>query len=138
VCFFLVAIGSSPHRRSAEKRAEAGCSVEEAELDNDEAEKVVAARLVHLPPSVPPTAAERGGAARAQKLAGVDGYGYREGYEEGDDVWEVAADGVSSMACSEGVFIGRSGLARGWPKVGVRRRATFNAGRGGLGSVLAR
>jgi hypothetical protein len=64
---------------TAEKRAVMGCNVEEGELDDDEAEKVAAALLVHLPPSVPPTAAGRGGAARAQKLAGVDGYGYREG-----------------------------------------------------------
>jgi hypothetical protein len=63
-----------------------GGSVDEAELDKDEAEKVAAARLIHLPPSVPPTAAGRGGAARAQKLAGVDGYGHREGDREGDDV----------------------------------------------------
>jgi hypothetical protein len=34
-----------------------GCGVEEAELDDDEAEKISAARLVHLPPSVPPTVA---------------------------------------------------------------------------------
>jgi hypothetical protein len=63
-----------------------GCGIEEAELDEDEAEKAAAARLVHLLPSVPPTAAGRGGAARAQKLAGVDGYGHREGDGEGDDV----------------------------------------------------
>jgi hypothetical protein len=56
-----------------------GSSVEEAELIGGEAEKVAATLLVHIPPSVPPTAAGRGGAARAQKLAGVDGYGHREG-----------------------------------------------------------
>jgi hypothetical protein len=49
-----------------------------SELDVGKAEKVAAARLVHLPPSVPPTAAGRGGAARAQKLAGVDVYGLTE------------------------------------------------------------
>jgi hypothetical protein len=55
-----------------------GGSVEEAELVGGEAEKVAAGRLIHLPPSVPPTAAGRGGAARAQKLAGVDVYGLTE------------------------------------------------------------
>jgi hypothetical protein len=99
------------------------------ELVGDEAEKVPAALLVHLPSSVPPTAAGCGGATRAQKLTGVDGYGYRERTEEGEVVWEVAGDGVSSMACSEGAFIGRRGLARRWPKVAgpaaciVQRRA---------------
>jgi hypothetical protein len=60
---------------AAEKMAAMGCSVEEGELDDDEAEKVSAALLVHLPPSVPLTATGRGGAAHAPKLAGVDGYG---------------------------------------------------------------
>jgi hypothetical protein len=72
-----------------------GYSVEEAELDDDEAEKVAAARLIHLPPSVPPTAAGRGDAARAPNLAGVDGYGHRVGDGEGDDVWEVFGDGMN-------------------------------------------
>jgi hypothetical protein len=54
----------------------------------------VAALLVYLPTSVPPTAFGRGGAARAQKLAGVDGYGHRERDGEGDDVWEVPWSGV--------------------------------------------
>jgi hypothetical protein len=31
-------------------------------------------------------AAGRGGAARAPNLAGIDGYGHREGDGEGDDV----------------------------------------------------
>jgi hypothetical protein len=53
-----------------------GCGVEEAELNDNEAEKVAAARLVHLPPSVTPTAAGRGGAARALNLASVDRYGH--------------------------------------------------------------
>jgi hypothetical protein len=83
-----------------------GYGVEEAELDDDEAEKVAAARLVHLPSSVPPTAAGRDGAARAPNLTGVDGYGHREGDGEGDDVWEIAGEGVSLNACSEGAFIG--------------------------------
>jgi hypothetical protein len=39
------------------------------------AEKVPAALLLHFPPSVLPTEAEHDGATRAQKLAGVDGYG---------------------------------------------------------------
>jgi hypothetical protein len=34
-------------------------------------------------------------------------------------------------------FIGGRGMERRWPKVGVRRRATVVAGRGGFGSVLA-
>jgi hypothetical protein len=55
---------------AAEKMAAMGCIVEEGELDDHEAEKVAAALLVHLPPSVPPTAAERGGATRALNLAG--------------------------------------------------------------------
>jgi hypothetical protein len=45
-----------------------GCSVEEEKLDVGETEKVEAARLVHLPPSVPPTKAGHSGAARAPKL----------------------------------------------------------------------
>jgi hypothetical protein len=36
------------------------------------------------------------------------------------DVWEVSVSGVSSKACSEAAFIGWRGLARRWPKVGVR------------------
>jgi hypothetical protein len=36
----------------------------------------------------------------------VDGYDYRERDGEGDDVWEVAGDGVSSMVCSEAPFKG--------------------------------
>jgi hypothetical protein len=63
-----------------------GCSVEEEKLDVGEAEKVEAARLIHLPPSVPPTEARHSGAARAPKLAGVDVHGYRERDGEGDDV----------------------------------------------------
>jgi hypothetical protein len=60
-------------------------------------------------------AARRGGAARAPNLAGVDGYGHRERAREGDDVWEGAGDGVSSMVYSEGLFIGRRDRERGWP-----------------------
>jgi hypothetical protein len=52
-----------------------GGSVEEGELGDGVAEKVAEALLVHLPPFVSPMAARRGGAARVQKLAGVDGYG---------------------------------------------------------------
>jgi hypothetical protein len=80
----MLQVESSPW--GAEKRAAMGGSVEEAELVGGEAEKVPAALLVHLPPSVPPTAAGHGGAASAPNLAGVDGYGHREGYGEGDDV----------------------------------------------------
>jgi hypothetical protein len=36
------------------------------------------------------------------------------------DVWEDLVSGVNSKACSEAAFIGRRGLARRWPKVGVR------------------
>jgi hypothetical protein len=55
-----------------------GGSVDEAELGDDVAEKVAEALLVHLPPFVPPMVAGRGGAAHAQKLAGVDVYGLTE------------------------------------------------------------
>jgi hypothetical protein len=65
------------------------------------------ALLLHFPPSVPPTAAGRGGATRAQKLAGVDGYGYRERDGEGDYVLEVAGDGASLFPRSEAPFIGQ-------------------------------
>jgi hypothetical protein len=110
-------------------------SVEEAELDDDEAEKVVAARFFHLPPSVPPTAPGRGGAAHAPNLAGIDSYQHREGYGEGDDVWEVAGDGVSSKACSEAPFIGQRREGAGWPKVGVRAASTASmAGTAALGA----
>jgi hypothetical protein len=91
------------------------------------AEKVLAALLIHLPPSVLPTVAKRGGATRAQKLAGIDVYSYRERTEEGEVAWEVAGDGVSSMECSEGVFIGQEAGSGGGQKVAgavVRRRAT--------------
>jgi hypothetical protein len=84
-----------------------GGSVEEAELIGGEAEKVPAALLVHLLPSVPPTAAGRGGAARALNLAGVDGYGYRERDGEGDYVLEVAGDGASLFPRLEAPFIGQ-------------------------------
>jgi hypothetical protein len=74
-------------------------------------------------PLLPAVHSSNGGRTRwrhpRQKLAGVDGYGERERTEEGEVVWEVAEDGVGSMACSEGGFIGRSGLERGvsrrWP-----------------------
>jgi hypothetical protein len=112
-----------------------GGSEEEGELIGDEAEKVAAARLVHLPPSVPPTAAGRGGAARAPNLTGIDGYGYREGDGEGDDVWEVSGDGVSSMACLEAPFIGQRREGAGWPKVGIRAAcAASMAGTAALGA----
>jgi hypothetical protein len=82
--FFLVSTRYSP----AFCREEGGDGGQHrgSELIGGEAEKVPAALLVHLPPSVPPTAAGRGGTTRAQKLAGVDGYGYRERDGEGDDV----------------------------------------------------
>jgi hypothetical protein len=54
--------------------------------------------------------AERGGATRVQELAGGAGYDERERTEGREVVWEVAGDGVGSMVCSEGGFIGRSGL----------------------------
>jgi hypothetical protein len=42
---------------------------------------------------------------------------------------------VSSKACSEAAFIGRSGLARRWPKVGVRAAcAASMAGTAALGA----
>jgi hypothetical protein len=80
----MLQVESSPW--GAEKRAAMGGSVEEGELDDDEAEKVAAALLVHLPLSVPPTASGRGGAARAQKLTGVDGYGLTKRAGEEDYV----------------------------------------------------
>jgi hypothetical protein len=55
-----------------------------------------------------------------------------------EDVWEGCGDGASSTVRSEPPFIGRRGQARGWPEVGVRQRASSNAGCGGFGSVLAR
>jgi hypothetical protein len=59
--------------------------------------------------------AERGGATRVQELAGVDGYYERERAEGRKVVWEVAGEGVGSMVCSKGLFIGRNGLSRRWP-----------------------
>jgi hypothetical protein len=74
-----------------------GGSVEEGEGGDDVAEKVEEALLVHLPQSVPRTAARHGGAARAPNLAGVDSYGHRERAGEGNDVGEGSGDCVSSM-----------------------------------------
>jgi hypothetical protein len=109
-----------------------GCSVEEAELDDDEAEKVAAAWLVHLLPSVPPTAAGHGGAARAPNLAGIDGYGHREGDGEGYDVWEVSGDGMNLFGQEWWPFIGQrcgtGGLAWG---SGARRSQVKGSGEGG-------
>jgi hypothetical protein len=51
--------------------------------------------------------AERGGATRFQELTSVDGYCEREGAEGRKVVWEVAGEGVGSMVCSEGLFIGQ-------------------------------
>jgi hypothetical protein len=45
---------------------------------------------------------------------------------------------VRSKESSEGVFIGRSGLERGCPEGRGPAACNVNAGRGGLGSVLAR
>jgi hypothetical protein len=84
--------------------------------------------------------AESGGATRVQELTGGAGYGEREQTGGREVVWEVVGDGVGAIVCSEGLFIGRSGLERGVQKVagaGVWRCATGKAGRGGLGSVLA-
>jgi hypothetical protein len=72
---------------------------------------------------------------RAQNLAGVNDYGYRERDGEGDDVWETRRSGVSSMECSGAAFIGQRGLARRWPKVGVRAAcAASMAGTTALGA----
>jgi hypothetical protein len=49
----------------------------------------------------------------------VDGYGYRERDGEGDDVWEVAGDGVSSMVCSEAPFIGQRREGSGVSSMGL-------------------
>jgi hypothetical protein len=91
--------------------------------------------LLHLPPFVLPTVAERGGATRAQKLAGVDIYSYRERTEEGEVVWEVAGDGVSSMECSKGVFIGQEGAGA---RVSSGGLAGNFPGRGGSGGDVGR
>jgi hypothetical protein len=61
--------------------------------------------------------AESGGATRVQELAGGAGYDKRERTRGREVVWEVARDGVGSIVCSEGLFIGRSGLERGVQKV---------------------
>jgi hypothetical protein len=79
--------------------------------------------------------AERGGATRIQKLAGVDVYSYRERTEEGEVVWEVAGDGVSSMECSEGVFIGQEGAGA---RVSSGGLAGNFPGRGGSGGDVGR
>jgi hypothetical protein len=57
---------------------------------------------------------------------------------EGEDVWETWWSGVSSMVCSGAAFIVRRGRAGGVQRWGVRRCASFNAGHGGFGIVLAR
>jgi hypothetical protein len=101
------------------------------------AEKTPATLLLHFPASVRPTVAERGDATRVQELAGGAGYHEREGAERREVVWEVAGDGVGSIVCSEGLFIGRSGLSRRWPVRGGLAMCIGDAGRGGLGSVLA-
>jgi hypothetical protein len=110
-----------------------GCGVEEADLDDNEAEKVAAARIFHLPPSVPPTAAGHGGAARAPNLAGIDGYGHREGDGEGDDVWEVAGDGMNLFGQKWWPFIGqRGGTGVAWGG-GARHSQVKGSGEGGNG-----
>jgi hypothetical protein len=48
----------------------------------------------------------------------ADGYSYRERDGEGDDVWEVAGDGVSSMVCSEAPFKGQRGEGSGVSSMG--------------------
>jgi hypothetical protein len=97
------------------------------------------ALLLHLPAFVLPTEAERGGATRVQELAGGASYDERERTGGREVVWEVARDGVGSMACSEGVFIGQeTGGGDGQKVAGAGGLATCNgnAGRGGLGSML--
>jgi hypothetical protein len=73
------------------------------------AEQTPAALLLHFPASVRPTEAERGGATRVQELAGGAGYVERERTGGREVVWELAGDGVSSLVCSEGLFIGQKG-----------------------------
>jgi hypothetical protein len=77
------------------------------------------ALLLHLPASVLPTVAERGGATRVQELAGGAGYDERERTEGREVVWKVAGDGVGLMVCSEGAFYrperAGAGVSRRWP-----------------------
>jgi hypothetical protein len=104
------------------------------------AEKTPAALLLHFPASVRPTDDERGGATRVQELTGGAGYVERERTGGREVVWELPGDGVGSTACSEGAFIGQEAGGRGVQKVagaGGLAMCIGDAGRGGLGSVLA-
>jgi hypothetical protein len=87
--------------------------------------------------------AERGGATRVQELAGGAGYVEQERTGGREIVWELAGDGVGSIVCSEGLFIGQEAGGGDGQKVagagggGGLATCNCNAGRGGLGSVLA-
>jgi hypothetical protein len=104
------------------------------------AEKVPAALLLHFPASVSPTEARRGGTTLVQELAGGVGYVERKRTGGREDVWEAAGAGVSSLMCSEGLFIGRKardGDVQMVAGAGALATCKGNAGRGGFGSVLA-
>jgi hypothetical protein len=76
----------------------------------------------------------------SSSFAGGAGYVERERAGRREGVWELAGNGVRSIVCSKGAFIGQEVGGEGGQKVagaGALATSTGNTGRGGLASVLA-
>jgi hypothetical protein len=76
----------------------------------------------------------------SSSFAGGAGYVERERAGRREGVWELAGNGVRSIVCSEGAFIGQEVGGEGGQKVagaGALATSTGNTGCGGLASVLA-